>query len=172
MTIGWLRNIPFLLHCRLDHRYRLCIYIYNTLQGMPPRKFSSIEKSHQILTWGLGWICYPFGRKYILKMGTTFLGIPGASDGKVFACNVGDLGSIPGSGRSPGEGNGNPLQYSSLENSMDEGAWWATVHGVAKSRTRLSRIMIFRKYPVRHSFLKGINFGLDTASVISTYSFC
>ena len=45
---------------------------------------------------------------------------------------------IPGSGRSPGEGNGNPLQYSCLENPMDRGAWWATVHGVAKSRTRLS----------------------------------
>ena len=46
-----------------------------------------------------------------------------------------DLGSIPRSGRSPGEGNGNPFQYSHLENSMDGGAWWATVHGVAKSRT-------------------------------------
>ena len=49
-----------------------------------------------------------------------------------------DLGSIPGSGRSSGEGNGNPLQYSCLENPMDRGAWWATVHGVSKSRTRLS----------------------------------
>ena len=57
---------------------------------------------------------------------------------KVSACNAGDLGSIPGSGRSPGEGNGNPLQYSCLENPMDGGAWWATVHGVAKSWTRLS----------------------------------
>ena len=57
---------------------------------------------------------------------------------KVSACNAGDLGSIPGSRRSPGEGNGNPLQYSCLENPMDRGAWWATVHGVAKSRTRLS----------------------------------
>ena len=54
------------------------------------------------------------------------------------ACNVGDLGSIPGLGKSPGEGNGNPLQYSCLENPMDGGVWWATVHGVAKSRTRLS----------------------------------
>ena len=54
------------------------------------------------------------------------------------ACNAGDPGSIPGSGRSPGDGNGNPLQYSCLENPVDEGAWWATVHGVAKSRTRLS----------------------------------
>ena len=54
------------------------------------------------------------------------------------ACNVGDLGSIPGSGRSPGEENGNPLQYSCLENLMDRGAWKATVHGAAKSRTGLS----------------------------------
>ena len=54
------------------------------------------------------------------------------------ACNAGDLGSIPGLGRCPGEGNGNPLQYSCLENPMDRGAWWATVQGVAKSRTWLS----------------------------------
>ena len=63
---------------------------------------------------------------------------PGGSDGKASAYNAGDLGSIPGSGRSPGEGNGNPLQYSCLENPMDGGAWWATVHGVAKGRRRLS----------------------------------
>ena len=67
-----------------------------------------------------------------------FLGFPSGSEGKVSACNVRDSGSIPGSGRSPGEGNGNSLQYSCLENSMDGGAWWATVHGVAKSHTRLS----------------------------------
>ena len=54
------------------------------------------------------------------------------------ACNARDLGSIPGSGRSPGEGNGNPLQYSCLENPMDGGAWSASVHGVTKSQTRLS----------------------------------
>jgi len=52
---------------------------------------------------------------------------PGGSDGKKPTCNAGDLGLIPGLGRSPGEGNGNPLQYSHLENSMDGGAWWATV---------------------------------------------
>ena len=62
----------------------------------------------------------------------------GGSEVKVSACNAGDLGSIPGLGRSPGEGNGNPLQYSCLENPLDRGAWWATDHGVAKSWTRLS----------------------------------
>ena len=66
------------------------------------------------------------------------MGFPGGSEVKASACNAGDLGLIPGSGRSPGEGNGSPLQYSCLENPMDGGAWWATVHGVTKSRTRLS----------------------------------
>ena len=60
------------------------------------------------------------------------------SVGKLSACNAGDPGLIPGLGRSPGEGNGNPLQYSGLENPMDRGAWRATVHGVTKSQTRLS----------------------------------
>ena len=59
--------------------------------------------------------------------------------GKESACNTGDLGSIPRLGRSPGVGNGNPLQYSCLENPMERGGWWATVHGVTKSWTRLSR---------------------------------
>ena len=67
-----------------------------------------------------------------------FKGFPGGSEVKASACNVGDLGSIPGLGSFPGEGNGNPLQYSCLENPKDGGAWWATVSGVAKSRTRLS----------------------------------
>ena len=61
-------------------------------------------------------------------------GFPGGSDGKKSACNAGDPGSIPGLGRFPGEGNDNPLQYSYLENSMNRGAWWASVHGVAKSQ--------------------------------------
>ena len=62
-------------------------------------------------------------------------GFPGGSEGKASACNAGDPGSIPGSGRSPAEGNGSPLQYSWLENPMDRGAWWATVQGVAESDT-------------------------------------
>ena len=61
------------------------------------------------------------------------LGFPGGSDGEESACNVGDQGLVPGSGRSLGEGNGNPLQYSCLGNSMGRGAWQATVRGVTKS---------------------------------------
>ena len=89
-------------------------------------------------------MCYRFKRTVvdpgakILPHSRITVGFPGGSDGKESACNAGDLGSIPGLGRSPGEGNGNPLQYSSLENSMDRGAWQATVHGVTKSGTQLS----------------------------------
>ena len=76
----------------------------------------------EILDWGLG--------TQIPGLGT---GLPGASDDKKSACNIGGIGLIPGSGRSPGEGNGNPLQYSCLENSMDRGTWCAIVHEVAES---------------------------------------
>ena len=62
-------------------------------------------------------------------------GFPCGSAGKISTCNVGDLGSTPGLGRSPGEGKGNPLQYSGLESLMDGGAYWTTVHGVTKSHT-------------------------------------
>jgi len=63
---------------------------------------------------------------------------PGGSVSEESACNAGDPGSIPGSGKSPGEGNGNSLQYSCLVNSMDRGAWWTTVHGVTKSQNQQS----------------------------------
>ena len=69
---------------------------------------------------------------------TNFSSSPVAPSVKSLPCSMGDLGSIPGSERSPGEGNGYPLQHSCLENSMDGGALWATVHGVTKSRTQLS----------------------------------
>ena len=68
----------------------------------------------------------------------TVAGFLGGSAGKESACSAGDLGSIPGLGRSPGDGNGNPLQYSCLGNPMGRGAWQPTVHGVTKSQTRLS----------------------------------
>ena len=73
------------------------------------------------------------------KLATTIflLGFPGSSAGKESACNVGDLGSVPGLGRSPGEGKGYPLQYSGLENSMDY-----IVHGVAKSQTRMNNFQV------------------------------
>ena len=67
-----------------------------------------------------------------------YLGFLGGSGGEESVCNAGDLGLIPELGRSPGEGNGNPLQYPYLGNPMDRGAWWATVHGIAESWTRLS----------------------------------
>ena len=66
------------------------------------------------------------------------MGFPGGSDGKESARSAGDLSSISGSARSPGEGNGYPLQYSCLENSMGREAWWATVYGVTKSQTQLT----------------------------------
>ena len=75
------------------------------------------------------------------------MSFPGGSDGKASASDMGDPGSIPGLGRSPGEGNGNPLQYSCLENPRDRGAWEATVRGVAKSQTQLSD---FTSYEVKN----------------------
>ena len=75
------------------------------------------------------------GNKNICHFQALFIitGFPGGSNGKESICNSGDTGLIPGSERSPGEGNGNPFQYSCLENFMDRGTWQATVHGVAKS---------------------------------------
>ena len=69
---------------------------------------------------------------------TSLMGFSGGSAVRNLPADVRDAGLIPGLGRSPGEGNGNPLQYSCLENFMDRGAWWAAVHGVAKSQTQLS----------------------------------
>ena len=74
----------------------------------------------------------------ILAKSVKYGGFPGGSDGKESTCNAGDPDSITGSGRSPGGGNGNSFQYSGLENAMGRGAWRATVHGAAKSRTRLT----------------------------------
>ena len=77
-------------------------------------------------------------RKHFFSTLNMTQGFLGGSNGKESACNAGDPGSIPGSGRSPGEENGNPLQYSCLGNPMDRGTWWATVHGVTTSWTPLS----------------------------------
>ena len=98
---------------------------------------------------GWGWAsakrvslpCQPERAERISREGSSdhiYAPFPGGSDGRGSAYNAGDLVAIPGSGRSPGGGNGNPLQYSCLENSTDRGAWRTTVHGVTKSRTQLS----------------------------------
>ena len=87
------------------------------------------------------------------------MGFPHSSVGKESACNAGDPGLIPGSGRSSGEGNGNPLQYSRLENPMDRGAWQSTVHGIAKAsdtiETKQQKYMIedASKSGKNHSFV-------------------
>ena len=88
-------------------------------------------------TWvlSLGWED-PLGEGMVTH--SSILGFPCGSPGKESACNVGDLGSVPGLGRSLGEGNGTALQYSCLENPVDGGAWWAIVHGVSRSQIRLS----------------------------------
>ena len=86
----------------------------------PLEKAMAIHSS--TLAWKIPWMEEPD------RLQSNMLSFPGGSEVKASTCNVGDLGSIPGSGRSPGEGNGNPLQYSCLENPMDRGAWWATVH--------------------------------------------
>ena len=79
----------------------------------------------------------------------TVMGFPRGSVVKNLPANAGDTGLTPGSGRSPGEGNGNPLQYSCLENPMDKGAWKGTVHGVTKSWTRLGNFTFFH-YTIMH----------------------
>ena len=75
---------------------------------------------------------------YLTNPYSIYVGFPGGSDSKESTCKAGDLGSIPGLGRYPEGVRGNPLQYSCLENPMDRGAWWGTVHAVTKSRTQLS----------------------------------
>ena len=97
-------------------------------------KLTKVKGSHVWNQIYVDEICNWFLREHMHKA----RGFPGGSDGKASAYNTGDPGSIPGLGRSPGEGNGNPLQFSCLDNSRDRGAWQAIVHGVTKSQTRLS----------------------------------
>ena len=100
-----------------------------------------------ILAWRIPWTEEPGGLVHRVIQSRTRLKqlsthactvFPGGSGSKEYACNVGDLGLIPGWGRASGEGNGSPLQYSCLENPEDKGVWRATVHGVTKSWTCLS----------------------------------
>ena len=96
----------------------------------------------------VGWFCFPdvLSWKGIWGWVQVQEGFPDGSGGKKSACNAGDLGSVSGLGRFPGEGNGKALQYSCLGNPMDRGAWWATVHGVAKCWTWVTHFTFrFRK---------------------------
>ena len=99
-----------------QHEGRPCFFIPSVLY------LNNLDHLH--LIWLLLWLC---------------LGFPGGSEVKASACNAGDMGLIPGLGRSPGEGNGNPLQYSCLENPMDRGVWWATVWATSLSLSCESR---------------------------------
>ena len=109
----------------------ICVYIQISY-GLKFSYRNKVSSSH--VYFFTSYICININ-KYVWAQ---VLGFPGGSEGKESACSAGEPGSIPRSGRSPGEGIGYPLQYSCLENSMDRGAWQATVHGVTKSRTQLS----------------------------------
>ena len=113
----------------------LCIIHWSFCLGLP--QVTVVRKQPHGGIWSMPWIRkVPWRRDRLLT--SIFLGFPGVSDSKESTCKAGDLGLIPGLGRSPGEGNGYPLQCSGLENPMDTGAQRDTVHVVAKTRTRLS----------------------------------
>ena len=103
-----------------------------------------------------------------------FSSFPGGSEVKASAWNAGDPGSIPGSGRSPGKGNGSPLQYSCLENPMDWGAWWAAVHGVTKSWTRLSDFtyLLYLVDILISLILQGVSISKQLLARVLGKSFC
>ena len=123
--------------------------IWNSSTGIPSPLLAlfigMLPKAHLTLHLrmsGSWWVIMPSwlsgSWRSFLYSSSVYSGFPGGSEVKASACNAGNLSSIPGLARSPGEGNGNPLQYSYPENPMDGGAWWATVHGVAESQTQLS----------------------------------
>ena len=117
-------------HLGMDNQPLLC-QIWTSIQPPSNKHFELLHKS--FYHWprkkfSFGWLC-----NYIICHWILVLLFANES-----TCNVGDAGSIPGSGRSPGDGNGNPLQYSCLENPMDRGAWRAIVHGVTQSQTWLT----------------------------------
>ena len=124
---------------RADVQIWLNLIIHNTPRTkQPPRKtfvhtifFIYKEKNMN----NIETTCKKKKRKKLKYVFKKTLGFPGGSNGKESACGTGDSGSIPGSGRSPGEGNGNQLQYSCLENFMNRRAWWAIVYGITKSQT-------------------------------------
>ena len=132
----------YLRHSSLSTLYFLLglSYQHTWFKYMHNPEYLYLELCHFILTqicifkclsYTSSWICYRFLKTHQVQHWAS-------PDSKESACNAGYLGLIPGLGRSPGEGHGNPLQYSCLENPMDRKSWWATVHGVEKSQAWLS----------------------------------
>ena len=117
----------------LDSRTLLFIHpIYNSLHLLIPNSHSILSSPALWQTQSVPCVCKSVSVSYLSSFASR------GSDDKESTHNAGDPGCTPGSGRSPGEGSGYPLQYSCLENSIDRGAWWAIVHRVIKSRTQLS----------------------------------
>ena len=120
----------------------LCLTLSDSMDCSPPG--SSVRGILQVRI--LEWVAIPLSRRsswprdhtQVSHIAGRFFIVPSNSDGKESTCNAGDLGLIPRLGKSLGEGKGYPLQYSDLEDCMDRGTWWTTVHGVAKSQTQLS----------------------------------
>ena len=110
--------------------------------------------AHHLMIESSGLQTLPECPPCYLRIGTNYwVGFPGGSDSKESACSAGGLGLIPGSGRSPGEGNGNPLQYSCLGNPVDWAVWWATVCGIKKSQTQLSNCTFTLTQSMKHALL-------------------
>ena len=132
---------------------KIQLILARCLLGFPGSVCATSRSSGSDLQSCLSLASLPFDLDSSLSFYPTtsaLLGFPGGSEGKASACNVGDSGSIPGSGRSPGGGNGHPLQHSFLENPMDGGAWWTTVHRVTKSQTQLSDFTSLHKCKEKH----------------------
>ena len=120
LSLRWLYRLTDLIHIKY---FLVAQLIKNHLQCRRPQFDSWAGKT----SWRRNRLPTP-----------VFMSFPGGSNGKESTCNAGDLGLIPGLGRSPGGGHGSPLHYSCLENSIDRGTWQATVHGVTASWTQLS----------------------------------
>ena len=121
-----------ILPYKLESHYFLVQWAYHRLTQYS--SYSLLRKHSIVPLWLTVWVLV---RPY------AHLGVPGGSEGKESACSAGDLGLITGLGRSPGEGNGYPLQYSCLENPMDGGAWQATVHWVTKGQIQLRDFTLY-----------------------------
>ena len=127
--------------CFKEKQIRSCSYFPHYRKHLEYKYYTIQEYTHQGTSLAVQWLrLFRFHRMEVPVQSLVggLGGFPGGSNGKESACNAEDSGSIPWLGRSPGERNGYPLQYSCLENAKDRGAWWATVNGVTKSRTWLS----------------------------------